>query len=49
MNVLNVFKGEAPYLLPTLARDGGKMVLLSELEPESYKSRLETDMIKLKL
>ena len=47
--MLNAFKREDHHLLPTLVRDGGKKVLLSEFEQELCKSRLEIDMIKLKL
>ena len=47
--MLNTFKREDPHLLPTFSRHGVKMVVLDEVDIEIKLSRIENDMLKLKI
>ena len=49
VSVLNTFKKEVPHLLPTSSTDGAKMVVFDEIDVELKLSRIENDMLKLKL
>ena len=47
--MLNVFKQEVSHLLPKLSRDGGKIGIPKEVDEELKRSRLENDILKLKV
>ena len=47
--MLNAFKRETPHWLPKLLRDGGKISIPEEVDEELKLSRLENDMLKLKV
>ena len=49
VSVLNTFKKRGSHLLPTSSTDGVKMVVLDEIDVELKLSRIENDMLKLKL